>query len=438
MRTATFACDVLVAGGGVAALCAAISAREAGASVILAEKAPVEMRGGNTRHSRNFRVAHDEASHLSPGTYSADEYFVEIMQVAGEAGNEALAQTLAHESKTVVTWLAERDVVFENCERGRIPGSRKTVFVLGGGKAMVNALYAAAMRCGITVLYDCGITAVREDGSAAMLRHGSQQTVAYKAMVVCTGGYQANTQWLESECGSGMADFVNRGTPFAEGELLQSLLNMGAKAVGVPGACHLVAVDARSPRHDGGIITRVKNIPLGMVVDCFGRRFHAEDAEEGPSRYSMWGHLIAKRPRQRATLILDEAARCRSEPSAFLPLRAENLEEMADLLQVELGNLRQSVQEHGRLAGPPYWAIPLCPGITFTGRGVAVDPQARVIMNDDTPCDNLFAAGMIMAPNIITSDYLAGTAITIGAVFGRIAGQGAAWHAIAQADADRR
>lgn len=428
--TADTTCDVLIAGGGVAALCAAISAREAGVSVIVAEKAPRDMRGGNTRHSRNLRVAHGEASVLSPGAYDAEEYSADLVRVAGGAGDETLIRTLVRGSETVTDWLSARGVVFEPFSRGRIPWSRKTAFLLGGGKSMLNALYAAAERRGVTLLYGASVTELTGDGVARIVCGAAFETIAAKAVIACSGGYQANAQWLRRERGAGTGGLVNRGTPFAEGEVLQSLLKLCAQSTGVAGACHLVAVDARSPRHDGGIVTRARNIPFGMVVDRSGRRFHDEGADPGPRHYATWGQLIAERPGQKAILILDDVAMRGRFPAPFPAWRAETLEDLAALLDVKPDILKHSAQEFGRLGNPPYWAQPLCPGVTFTCHGVRVDAQARVTLRDGRPCEHLFAAGMIMAPNLLGTGYLSGVGVTIGAVFGRIAGESAARHAL--------
>lgn len=430
MKKIPFTCDVLVVGGGIAALCAGISARRAGASVLLVECAPKEMRGGNTRHSRNFRIKHDETSSLVRGTYSEEEFLSDVYLAAAGTSDETLARLLVRKSAELPQWLAANGVVFQNMTDSTLPWSRKTAFFLGGGKAMVNALYATAAQGGIAILYDSAVSALHPDGSVTFIRKGAPETLHAKVVVVCSGGYQANKDWLRREWGEGAANFVNRGTPFATGNVLQLLLDMGARSVGIPGACHLVAVDARSPEHDGGIVTRVDGIPFGIVVDRYGRRFYDERTETGPRRYSMWGKLVAGRPGQIATLILDATGFKRSLPSIFPPLRAQSVAAMAVLLNMDPATLTATVGQCGKLKVPPFFAFPIRPGVTFTCHGIKVDEQARVIMNDGQPSDNLFAAGMIMAPNIIGTDYLAGAAITIGAVFGRIAGEGAANHAL--------
>ncbi len=79
---------------------------------------------------------------------------------------------------------------------------------------------------------------------------------------------------------------------------------------------------------------------------------------------------------------------------------------------------------------PPYWGYPLRPGITFTYLGLKVDEHARVVMNDGCAAANVFAAGEIMAGNILGRGYVAGAGMAIGTVFGRIAGTEAARHAL--------
>ncbi len=422
-------CDVLVVGGGTAALCAAVSARQAGASVLLAEGAPKHLRGGNTRHSRNCRIMHQEPSSLVPGSYSEEEFWSDLDQVAGGAVDEALVRLLIRRSADILQWLAANGVAFQTTAAGLLPWSRKTAFFLGGGKAMVNALYATACRAGVAILYECAVSALDLDGSASLSRDGVTTTVRARAVVVCSGGYQANKAWLRRVWGEAADNFVNRGTPFADGGALQSLLDLGAATAGSPGACHLVAVDARSPAHDGGIVTRVGAIPFGIVVDRFGRRFHDEQAETGPKHYSAWGRLVAGCPGQSATLILDAKGIERMPPSMFPPIQGQTIADIAAALNIELDGLTTTVEACGKLKTPPFSAFPIRPGVTFTCHGVKVDARARVLMRDGQPCEKLFAAGMIMAPNILGTGYLAGAAITIGTVFGRIAGEGAARHA---------
>lgn len=424
-------CDVLVIGGGAAALCAAISARQAGASVAVVEKAPKEMRGGNSRHSRNLRIMHPAASALFPASYGEEEFLSDIRHVADGAADDALASLLVRQSMNIPEWLAANGVVFQTtASKTPPPWSRKTAFLMGGGKAMVNALYATAIRKGVAVFYNSAVAAIEADCSATLMVGGETQRLRARAVIACCGGYQANKAWLCRDWGEGAGNFINRGTPFATGEVLQSLLEMGAASVGVPGACHLVAVDARSPEHDGGVVTRIYGIPLGIVIDRSGCRFHNEKADSGPRRYSLWGKLVAERPGQTATLILDAKSVDRIRPAVFAPIKARTIAELAVALSIDRHILTSTIEQCGSLTAPPFSAFPIRPGVTFTCHGVKVDERARVVSSTGRAYDGLFAAGVIMAPNILGTGYLAGAGVTIGAVFGKIAGEEAARYAL--------
>jgi tricarballylate dehydrogenase len=403
--------DVLVIGGGLAALSAAISARQAGASVLMVEAAPRELRGGNTRHSRNLRIAHEAPTTLIPGAYSEEEFLLELAAASEGRGDPALGRLLARGSAHLPDWLAANGAVFQS---EHIPFSRKTAFFLGGGKAAINALYRGAERLGVHIVYGRPLDAVDVNGRTA-------GPFRARAIIACCGGGQANAE------GQG---FINRGTPFAKGEILRSLFSQGVAAVGSADAAHLVAVDARFSGPDGGIVTRVDGMEHGIVVDVSGRRFQDETAIKGPTRYARWGQLVADLPDRRAALILDADGIRKIPPFAISPLQAGSLPELASLLEIASAEMTQSATESGRVARTPFFAFPIRPGITFTCLGVKVDERTRLMREDGSPCAGLFAAGMIMAPNVLGTGYLAGCGMTIGAVFGRIAGEEAARHVI--------
>jgi tricarballylate dehydrogenase len=420
--------DVLVAGGGIAALCAALTARRAGASVLLAEQAPEVLRGGNVRHARNLRIMHETPSRLSPDSYGAAEFLNDLRQASGGLCDEALARLFVRRSADLPQWLEDHGVAFQLPAAGALPYSRKTVFLLGGGMAMLNALYRTARQMGVQIAYDCEVTALHPDGSAEMTSAGRRMIVASRAAIACSGGYQANRAWLRQDFGDAAENFVIRGTAFATGALLRHLLDAAA-AVGKPDACHLVAVDARSPAFDGGVISRVDGFRFGAVIDRNGERFHDEEDWSGPNRYSAWGREVADRPGQIAFLVLDAKGVEQAPPSIFPSIVAESLAELARLLGVDPENLVKNVVESGRVKNPPFHAFPIRPGVTFTCCGLKVDEAAHIVRKDGAPLPALFAAGMIMAPNLLGPGYLAGVALTIGAVFGIIAGEGAARHA---------
>ncbi len=141
--------DVLVIGGGNAALCAAISARRAGASVLVLEGAPKFYRGGNTRHTRNMRCAHDAATDILTGPYTEEEFWEDLLRVTGGETDEELARHMIHESKDILGWIVEQGVRWQPSLGGTLSLGRTNSFFLGGGRAMLNALYLTAEQLGV-------------------------------------------------------------------------------------------------------------------------------------------------------------------------------------------------------------------------------------------------------------------------------------------------
>ena len=456
--------DVLILGGGNAALSAAIMARGAGASVLVLECAPKDFRGGNSRHTRNLRCMHDRPMDVLTDAYPEEEYWQDLLKVTGGVTNETLARTVIRESASCRDWMKQHGVRFQSSLRGTLHLSRTNAFFLGGGKALVNAYYQAAEALGVEVAYD---TEVRDlnirDGrftSAIAVRNGATHEIFARAVVAAAGGFESNIPWLKEAWGDAADNFLIRGTPYNTGRVLRALLDRGAKPVGDPTQCHAVAIDARAPKFDGGIITRVDSVSLGIVVNKHAARFYDEGEEFWPKRYAIWGRLVAGQPDQMAFSIIDAKAIGNFMPPVYPPIKGRSIRELAVALALDPAALETTVLafnrsvrpgtfDHTRLDDcstvnltppkshwarpldtPPYFAYPLRPGITFTYLGITVNERARAIMQDGAPAENIFAAGEIMAGNILGKGYVAGIGMTIGTVFGRIAGQEAARHAI--------
>jgi tricarballylate dehydrogenase len=455
--------DVLVLGGGNAALCAAITARQAGASVLLVEHAPKAFRGGNSRHTRNFRAMHEAPTSVLTEAYLEDEYWDDLKRVTGGATDEALARMTIRESSKVVPWMEDCGVRFQPSLTGTLNLSRTNAFFLGGGKALVNAYYLTAERLGVDVLYDTEVKDVRlKDGfvtSVAVVSHGFPETIRAKAVVAAAGGFQANIEWLKEYWGAAADNFLIRGTPYAKGGVLRSLLDQDVAPIGDPTQCHCVAIDARAPKFDGGIVSRLDSVPFSIMVNRNAERFYDEGEDVWPKRYAIWGRLIAQQPDQIGFSIVDAKCLRLFMPSVFQAISAPTIGELATKLGLDPQKLEATVKTYNaavqpgtfngkalddcrteglkpnkthwaqRLDTPPYYAWPLRPGITFTYLGVKVNEQARVLMKDGRPSGNLFASGEIMAGNILGKGYLAGFGMTIGTIFGRIAGREAAKNA---------
>src|SRR5213595_2703331 len=189
--------DVLVIGGGNAALCAAISARRAGALVLVLEGAPKFYRGGNTRHTRNMRCAHDAATDILTGPYTEQEFWEDLLRVTGGQTDEELARLMIKESKDILDWIVEQGVRWQPSLGGTLSLGRTNSFFLGGGRAMLNALYLTAEKLGVEIAYDAEVTDMKiEDGmflSAGLKApiDGAMEINA-AALVAAAGGFEAN------------------------------------------------------------------------------------------------------------------------------------------------------------------------------------------------------------------------------------------------------
>jgi tricarballylate dehydrogenase len=433
---------------------------------VVLESAPRHYRGGNSRHTRNLRCAHAAPSDVLTDSYDEGEFLADLRRVTGNDIDDALARLVVRESARCPEWMRQFGVRFQSSLRGTLHLGRTNAFFLGGGKALMNSYYAAADRLGIQVIYDAEVVALDLHGgmfrSATAMVDGRRVSVPARAAVVAAGGFEANIDWLREAWGDAANNFIVRGTPYNKGTVLKLMLDAGAQPIGDPRACHAVAVDARAPKFDGGIVTRLDCVPFGIVVNRRAERFYDEGEDFWPKRYAIWGSLVAKQDDQIAFSIVDAKAAGRFMPSVFPPVEATSIRDLAGLLHLPADALEATVAgfnaavqpgsfDHTRLDDcrtdgmsppkthwaqridtPPFWGYPLRPGITFTYLSVRVDDKARVLMNGGEAAGNIYAAGEIMAGNILRRGYVAGVGMTIGTVFGRLAGAGAARHAAAR------
>ena len=455
--------DVLVAGGGNAALCAAIAARRAGSSVLVCEMASKFYRGGNTRHTRNIRCAHDAATETLSGPYPEDEFFKDLLQVTQGHTDEVLARHMIAESKTVLDWLPQQGVRYQPSLGGTLSLGRTNSFFLGGGRSMLNALYLTAEDLGVEIAYDAEVVDLDIDSgmflSATVQRAGERRTVRAATFVAACGGFESNIEWLKQYWGPAADNFLIRGTPHNRGTVLKMLLDRGVQETGDPTQCHAVAIDARAPKYDGGIITRLDCVVFGIVVNKHAQRFYDEGEEIWPKRYAIWGRLVAQQPDQIAYILFDASSLKLFMPSLYPPIKGASIRALAGKLTLDPDTLEATVNQFNAAVRPgtfddtilddcrtegiappkshwarrietaPFYAYPVRPGITFTYLATKVNKQARMLMQDGKPSANMFAAGEVMAGNVLGRGYAAGMGMTIGSVFGRIAGREAAANA---------
>jgi tricarballylate dehydrogenase len=466
--------DVVVIGGGNAGLVAAITAREQVSRVLLLERATAALRGGNTRHTRNVRCVHDAGDAYTPGVYSYSELWGDLCAVGDGPSSEELASLTVRESASVPSWMSAHGIRWQPPLTGTLHLGRTNRFFLGGGKALINSYYRTALRAGVTVYYDCTVEGIEVSGDrctglAVSRGAAGRSTISARSVVCASGGFEANLGWLRRYWGDAAGNFLVRGPATNDGLVLAALYGLGAARAGQERGFHSVAIDARSPRFDGGIATRIDSIPFSVVVNSAGERFYDEGEELWPKRYAIWGRNIAGQPGQIAYSIWDSAVNRLFLPPMYGPVSAGDVAGVAralglapDAVTATVAGFNKAVAAAGfdpsrfdpsRLDGcvadglvppksnwarpidtPPFYGIAMRPGITFTFMGVQVTPEARVRTTDGGAFRNVFAAGEIMSGNVLSSGYLGGFGLTIGTVWGRIAGASAAAAAQAQED----
>ncbi len=454
--------DVLVIGGGNAALCAALMAREAGASVLLLESAPREWRGGNSPHTRNLRCMHDAPQDVLTDAYPEEEYWQDLLKVTGGETNEQLARLVIRASSHCRDWMHRHGVRFQPALSGTLQLSRTNAFFMGGGKALVNAYYRSAEKLGVHIRYNTPVQRLDIQDGRFLAAYTGHERVEAKSCVLAAGGFESNREWLRQAWGQNAdgewpADnFLIRGTRYNQGVLLKHLLEEHrADRIGDATQAHMVAIDARAPLYDGGICTRIDCVSLGVVVNKNAERFYDEGEDFWPKRYAIWGRLVAQQPGQTGYSIIDAKAIGRFMPPVFPGVQVDSLPELAQKLGLDETTFMQTLNDYnaacrigsfdhtvlddchteGLIPAKTHWARPLDtapfyayalkPGITFTYLGLKVNDEAAVHFGGQ-PSDNLFVAGEMMAGNVLGKGYTAGVGMSIGTAFGRIAGVQAA------------
>ncbi|MFZ9575208.1 MAG: FAD-dependent tricarballylate dehydrogenase TcuA, partial [Limnohabitans sp.] len=398
--------DVLVIGGGNAALCAALMAAEAGARVTLLEAAPRAWRGGNSSHTRNLRCMHDAPQDVLVEAYPEEEFWQDLLKVTGGQTNEALARLTIRASSNCRDWMRRHGVHFQPPLSGALHVARTNAFFMGGGKALVNAYYRSAERLGVQIRYESPVDRLEIDQGRFVAAWSQGERIEASTCVLAAGGFESNLAWMreawgQNERGEWPADnFLIRGTRYNQGTLLRHMLDdHGADRIGDPTQAHMVAIDARAPLYDGGICTRIDCVSLGVVVNQQGKRFYDEGEDFWPKRYAIWGRLVAMQPGQTGYSIIDAKSVGRFMPPVFPGVKAQSMDELAVAIGIDPATLVSTIQnfnaacrvgtfDHTSLDDchtegltpakthwarpidtPPYYAYAVRPGITFTYLG---------------------------------------------------------------------
>ena len=484
--------QIIVVGGGLAGLSAAMAAREAGASVLLCERASLEERGGNSRFSNGAmravyhgvdditelvgELSESERANTDFGSYSREQYFEDLARVTEYRTDPMLADILVDESRDCMRWLRAQGVRFlplyewqVRLSDGRVKFSGgSAVEANGAGEGITAAMYAAAERAGIQVIYGTRVVSLVEtlEGVRGIRAYCGRKLVEYScdAVVLASGGFEANAEWRARYLGPAWDLAKVRGSRFNTGDGIAMALDAGAMATGNWSGCHSSSWDHNAPDTNElayGTIFKRDDYLYGIVVNARGERFFDEGADIRALTYAKLGRAILTQPGQVAWQIFDrrgsdllhgeyrvrQAARFRADTLEALLPQLEGLDVSRCLQTIDAFNaaVRTDVpldrsKRDGRgtqglaiaksnwaleIAEPPFEAYAVTCGVTFTFGGVKIDETGQVLDQEGRQIPGLFAAGE-MVGGLFYFNYPGGSGLMAAAVFGRLAGRSAA------------
>jgi len=328
--------DVVVVGGGNAALSSALSAAEHGARVAVLERAPEEERGGNSAFTAGTMravysgledikqlvpdLSETEIAETDFSSYSEENFFDDMARVTRYRTNPDLCEILVRGSNQALHWLRRQGVRFipvYGAQSFKVDGKRKfwggvTVGVVGGGVGLVDYLYAAAKRAGIDVYYQTEARSLLQTDGVV---HGVRAEIAGKktefqarAVIMAAGGFQANADWRTRYLGPGWDLAKVRGTRYNTGGGISMALEVGAQPYGNWSGCHATEWDMNAPDFGDRMVGdrfQKHSYPFCVMVNNDGRRFVDEGADFRNYTYAKYGRVILEQPGQVAWQIWD-------------------------------------------------------------------------------------------------------------------------------------
>jgi tricarballylate dehydrogenase len=329
--------DVIVVGAGNAAFCAALAAREQGASVRMLEAAPENESGGNSRFTAGaMRVVYngvDDIKALVPdlseqeiattdfGTYTQDQFFDDMARVTQDRADPDLVELLVTRSFDTLRWMRDKGVRFipiYGRQAFKIEGKFKfwggvTIEAVGGGPGLVDMLTGSARKHGIEVLYETRALDLLFDGrrveGVRVRQADGVKDVRAKSVVLACGGFEANPEWRTRYLGPGWDLAKVRGTRFNTGDGIRMALDIGASPCGNWSGCHAVGWDRNAPEFGDlavGDQFQKHSYPFAVMVNATGKRFVDEGADFRNYTYAKYGRVILEQPGQFAWQIFDQ------------------------------------------------------------------------------------------------------------------------------------
>ena len=482
--------DVIVVGAGNAALCAALSAAESGASVLVLEKAPHYLRGGNTYFTGGlFRFAYDdpaqvfdlvpgltgrEIDRIDLGEYPQSSFERDMIRTTGGRADPDLARVLASRSYPTMAWMRDRGVrwalaygrqAFERDGRVRFWGGL-IVEAVGGGVGLSDRLFELVENAGVTVAYDAAALRLEtgEHGVTGVTARfpGGERTIGAGGVVLASGGFQADPAMRERHLGPAWASAKVRGTQFDTGDGIRMALDIGAQPHGDWSGCHAVAWDLNAPPFGDRKIADLyqkHSYPFGIVVDVDGNRFVDEGADFRNYTYARYGREILTRPHGAAFQLFDARTTALLRDEYQIPqvskAEADTVSGLADALGIDPEGLAGTVRDFNDAVQPGGFDPTALDG----KRTLGIDPpKSNWALPLDTPpyvgyavtCGITFTFGGLkiddharvldandtpipslyaageLVGGLFYDNYPGGSGLMSGAVFGRIAGANAA------------
>jgi len=483
--------DVVVVGKGNAALCAALAAKDQGAKVAMLEAASEDEHGGNSRFAGGVMrfayadvedlrkvtdISDEEAAGSDFGTNTREEYLDVLYRLTSYRTDPDLSEMLVNGSLETMAWLRTKGAKFilnHGRQSAMVNGKRKyfgnmPIEVNGGGAGLVQYLDAAVKKAGIEVFYDTRATSLiyddeRVSGVRAQ-KKGKPAEFCAKAVVLASGGFEANPEMRARYLGPGWELCKVRGSRFNVGDGLKMALEIGAAPYGNWSGCHATGWDRYAPEFGDvsvGDQFQKHSYIFGLLINAAGKRFVDEGYDFHSFTYAKYGGEVLKQEGQFAWQVFDakvtKLLRSEYRIKFMTKVSANTIEELATKLEgVNAEQFVKTVREYNAavrkdipfehtvkdgkrteglspdktnwaqaLDTPPYDAYATTCGITFTFGGLRIDKDSGQVLNVHLhPIPGLYTAGE-MVGGLFYFNYPSGTGLVSGALFGRLAGTSA-------------
>lgn len=457
------AADVVVVGGGVAGLSAALSAAESGTEgirVVLLEKADESEAGGNTSWTdAYFRLA---------DVYEPADGFVDDMIAFSQGRTDtAYVETLVDQLPHAMEWVQGHGVRFQRRATYFVTASKPRMMPVGGGEALVRSLTLACRERGVDIRYAVpAVDLERTDEGLVLTTGGSRPArIPCRACIVASGGFEGDRDRLARHLGEHARAMkpIAPGGRFNTGDVIDLAVGLGAATSGEWSNFHGEPVDSRSTQPEASVMV----FPYGILVNNRAERFIDEGIGTVDETYEDVARAILAQPDVTAYLVSDATFDTvpgieRGLLTDRKPVRADSIADLASELGLDPEALASTVEAFNaavrddrdydpkvpdgrgtegleppksnwavRIETPPFVGIPLTTDIVFTYGGLATDERGQVIGEDGAVLPNLYAAGE--CTGIYYHKYPGATSVLRGLVFGRIAGASAAAEVLQQA-----